>query len=442
MAAMRRLALLSLLFAFTASAEMSFEPLDPTTADAVFLHVAERWSDGCLPMNPVVTRSGNRVEVLWRIREGGCPLMETDWLDRAPLGMFEAGVYEVVPKVDMLRGRFRTFPALTLIVRDRLPFAMTPMYVSTRGGEVTFSGEPFCSGSVRIDNMDFPYRRGGCAIVVTVPPHPAGRADISVRSADSSSMQTYRAVLRFVDPDAAPDPAIVERILVPILYDGPGAFGSRWVTEATIMNRDWFTRPFQWYPFRPCSGAQCGTAVPWLETVSLSSMFGQRPQGLLLFVDRNDSAKRIHFSSIIRNVNNEGSFGTEVPIVRENDFLTVDALMPNVTWGPNARAMLRIYGVDGVLEHFYVDVQAKGKAPESIQFERLPSPCAAVPCNSDQPAFAAIDLAAAFPRYFAANPGRIDVAVRTNDASNIRRFWAFVTVTHNATQNVTVITPQ
>jgi hypothetical protein len=113
-----------------------------------------------------------------------------------------------------------------------------------------------------------------------------------------------------------------------------------------------------------------------------------------------------------------------------------------VAWGPNARAMLRIYGVDGVFERFYVDVQAKGKAPESIQIERLPSPCAAVPCNSDRPAFAAIDLATAFPRYFAANPGKIDVSVRTNDASNVQRFWAFVTVTHNETQNVTVITPQ
>lgn len=438
---MRR-ALLLLLLAITvpAVAEIWIEPPDPTTQTVVTLNVVDSWHDGCLPINPVVTRTGNSIEVVWTVRGGGCPLAVTEWRDRVHLGLFEPGDYEIVPKVRLQGGALQSYPARTLTVRDASPrFLATPRFAGTRGGdEVSLFSEDFCGGAsvvVSIDGAEVASRRpadASCVLLVTMPAHAAGPADVTLRIDGVS--RTWVNAFRYADPDAAPDRALAERILVPILYSGPGAFGSRWVTEASVVSRN----PFDWHRFRPCSTALCGTAVGSQNPASLVTMFGQRPNGLLLFVDR-DAGAALHFGTIIRDVSRDGTHGTEVPIVRESELLTGYVRLPNVTLDPSYRATLRIYGVDGVLENVYVDAHAPGRAPLTWSIERLPSPCSAVPCDSDEPAFVAVDLTAEFRALAGAGPVSIGIEP---DQYSPRRYWAFISVTHNETQRVTVITPQ
>lgn len=133
--------------ALAAQASFEIDPPAPTDVSYVVLQVRDLWRDGCVPLDPKITRADNRIEVLWRLPDGGCPLMVSPWTEDVPLGLLPAGEYEVVLNVD----------------------------------EVI-------------------------------------------------------AAVRFVDPAAAPDRSLYERVLVPVLFDGPGAYGSRWATEAEMIN--------------------------------------------------------------------------------------------------------------------------------------------------------------------------------------------------------------
>jgi hypothetical protein len=58
-------------------------------------------------------------------------------------------------------------------------------------------------------------------------------------------------------------------------------------------------------------------------------------------------------------------------------------------------------------------------------------------CNTNQPAYASVDLMTAFPQ-----SGRHRISIKPASIFTSQRLWAFVTVTNNTTQQVTVISPQ
>lgn len=416
-------------------AEMWADPPDPTNQTSISFHYYKPWHNVCVPQFEQATRNGSRVDVLWRVPGGGCPQGFVDWHAVAPLGLFEPGTYEVVPQV---RGRAGTIIAdvpFKLIVRDTsAPWTVAPLYASTRGGTDIVLSLKSCPDTpedvrVSIDGKAVSARLDHCTITVTAPPRAVpGAADITI-TLDGQAF-TSVAAFRYVDPEAAPDPAVAERVLVPILYSGPGAFGSQWVTEATIRTDE----PFDWYRFRPCSTSQCGGPVGGASVASLMTMFGQRPEGLLLFFDRTPNG--VSLASSIRETSRQQSWGAGIPIVRERDFRMGETSFSNATLDPRYRTTLRIYGVDGVLDSMSIHVRsASGHANLVV---RPMSTCNSVPCNSDRPAYVSVDLTTAAA---SAGAGAVTVLMAPSIASPARRYWAFITVTHNETQAVTVITP-
>ncbi len=422
---------LALFAALSAHAAFEFDPPAPTNESFVFAVVrSEIWRDGCIPVNPKVTRSGSAIDVTWTPREGGCTLALQPWSSRVPLGMLAAGAYDVAFKVNDGVHGMRTLVRMPLIVDEVQPaLFLDRRVVSTAApGTIGFSmcgsvGEPPQSVVATVGGIAAAAQPNGCITTVTLPSLPPGPADLFVRAFG----QEFRVInaVRYIDPAAAPDPSLFERVLVPILFNGPGAFGSMWETRVEMVNTS--TSPVEFVPEhdRPL------TTLAANASTSLSG-FGNRPSGLVLFLPRGSG---LHFGSIIRDVSREADdLGAEVGVVRERD--TSSALvLANVPFDPRYRVQLRIYELDGIEDDVFISA---GQGASTGDVVKGPCQDDDEPCNSNQPAYVSLDLAKAFPAL--AGKGRRSVVIRANNPA--RRLWAFVTVTNNATQRVTVITPQ
>jgi hypothetical protein len=136
--------------------------------------------------------------------------------------------------------------------------------------------------------------------------------------------------------------------------------------------------------------------------------------------------------------------GTEIPIVREKDWLakTVDLL--DIPTDPAVRQTLRVYDPEAtgiasvrvtVYPFYYADVEPLAEVVIELRGgDRTPEGK-----WYDFPDYAEIpDLVAAFPQIATEERLRVTVEPLTPGM----RFWAFITITDNATQQVTVVSPQ
>ena len=410
-------ALFSLLVALPLFGSFTIEPIAPTDRSFVVLQVRHSWRDGCLPVNEVVTRNGNAITVRWGLMGGACPLVVSPWNDDVPLGVLPAGVYTVTLQVDD-RGELVTLETLRLVVTEGAPAVrIEPRIASTAGGtEIRFPD--ICDDAVvTVDGATVPSRVERCVLTATLPAHAPGPVNVRV-----GTTEVVNAV-HYVDPAAAPDPSLFERILIPVIFQGEGAFGSRWETNVVMRN---FSRyPLQSIPDVARPLPLIGGGMP----ISPSALFGNRPAGVVLFVPRGSE---VGFTSHIRDVSRDATqWGTEMPVVRERD--TRETLVfSNVPFDPRYRLQLRIYGIDGVSIPLIVSA-----GPGAVREVELRGPCTETPCNSNEPAYASLDLGAVFPPL--SFPNTIFVQQQLDQP---RRLWAFITVTNNVTQHVTVISPQ
>lgn len=419
--------LASLLFALPHAPEPEgyyrFEPAAPTDRSFVVLQVRQVWRDGCLPVGERVTRSGNAITVRWGIRPGGCTLALEPWNDDVPLGVLDAGVYKVTLQVDDRDG-LKTLDTLTLVVTEAAPaLRVEPRIASTAGGTTIRFPDVCSEGTVIVDGATVPSRVERCTLTATMPAHAAGPVNVRVITA-AGTFDLVNAV-QYVDPAAAPDPSLYERVLIPVIYNGPGAFGSQWQTEIVVRN------------FSPVSMEaipDVAQPLPRLAggaATTINPAVGNRAAGLLLFVPRGSD---LGFTSHIRDVSRDAAqWGTEMPVVRESD--TRDRMtmsFANVPFDPRYRLQMRIYGIDGVSTPVLLFAN-----PNAYRQVVLRGPCTAMPCNSNEPAFATIDLGQSFP----ALTGRQTIMMQ-QQLDQPRRLWAFITVTNNDTQHVTVISPQ
>jgi hypothetical protein len=419
------IAALPLLATHPLTSEISFNPAVPTDRSFVVLEVRDVWRDPCVPRNPVLTRAGNAITVRFTVPPDlACPAVLAPWEAKVPIGVLTPGVYAVTLEVDDFDG-LRRAGVRTLVVRESAPaFVIEPQIASTAGGTVVAfrnvcpnAGTPV---TVSVSGAGVPVLPG-CPVKVTLPAHAPGPVDVTLTVGDLSS--TVVNALQYVDPAAAPDPALYERVLVPVIFNGSGAFGSVWQTNVEMTNLSAFR--IDWVPevSRPL-----GSLDPERST-SLSA-FGERPAGLVLFLPRGAD---VRFGYLIRDLSRDASqWGTEIPVVRERDTQTV-LVLPNVPFDDRYRLQLRIYDIDGVSGEVMV---MAGTQPVGREVS-VAGPCTARPCNSNQPAFASVDLRQLFPTASGAQ------TIRVFGGSDLpARFWAFVTVTNNETQHVTVISPQ
>jgi len=225
---------------------------------------------------------------------------------------------------------------------------------------------------------------------------------------------------------AAQDAAVFERVLVPVsVVDVPGAYGTLWSTELWYRNNS--NKPVAVFPLA------VSDTVPTIgRTTRLPiGAFPADAPGQILFVSR-DGGDDVQFDLRLFNRNDPAaSWGTKLPVVRERE-LADDVQLINVPTAPAYRSTLRIYGVpDAVAGTDSVRVRIYSNDEELLADAEVEL--------RGWPRYAAIaSLADRFPQIRNAERVRVHIEAQSVSA----KIWAFVSVTSNATQQVSVVTPE
>ncbi len=239
-----------------------------------------------------------------------------------------------------------------------------------------------------------------------------------------------------------------EKLLVPIAIFQPiaGARGSLW-TSSLVVRSD-AAGEVAFYPiYVDCMGiGLCPPAqkLPAARTMSLIvTGFPDRPTELL-FVDR-DHASELAFTLRVQDLSRQSqTWGTEIPVIHEREFRTTKLSLADVPITSAFRHTLRIYDPDN-LPNGRVTVRVigitaavyPGHADKLLGEKSLPLRLAPAGHEWHSPAYLEIaDLSQIAPL-----DGYERVLVEVEPTTPGLRLWAFVSVTNNETQHVTVVTP-
>jgi Domain of unknown function DUF11 len=239
------------------------------------------------------------------------------------------------------------------------------------------------------------------------------------------------------------------RLLVPITATNiPGAFGSLWNTDVSMIflaSENPEVRP------APCTETATDCFTPGAP---LRRPFDARQYGYLvtnpndiggqfLYVRLNDANQVRLNARVYDKSRHEETAGSEIPIVREDQFTSDVMSMLNVPVAPHYRHTLRVYdenAVDGtgVIIRVYANDQAQ---PKATVVRRLARPADTRGTTSallpTRPAYLQVDL-----RDITSLDGLTSVRVEVEPAIAQTRLWSFIAITNNDTHHVTLVSPQ
>jgi hypothetical protein len=264
---------------------------------------------------------------------------------------------------------------------------------------------------------------------------------------------TALAVSLLVLPAARAQTIDYEKLLLPTVVNQPqpGAFGSLWVTKLTITNTS--NQPVDAYPYFEQGGIVCdlcGPAALSPNTTIAPLVNPDRPgyRGTFFLVDRR-FVDQVSITLRAQDLSRESqTWGTAIPVVRENEFTNATRSMNDVPMDSRFRQTLRIYSLDSSQSSIVrvtvygvtIDPAHPALKPDTLLGSRdfaLKDNVGLLPSNTvTLPGFleiSSIDLIASTTGY-----DQVRIDVKPLDAS---RIWAFLTVTNNETQHVTVIRP-
>lgn len=248
---------------------------------------------------------------------------------------------------------------------------------------------------------------------------------------------------------SAENPDDFETILLPISFAPwhtvEGAFGTLWRMELWFHNgsdRDVLT--FQPLTDGFCVPVPCSILAPaGKRGIYFNDLNNEGGNGAFLHVS-NGIRDRISFSARLLETSRMAQpTGVALPIVRESEFLAGPSDLLGIPSGPGIRSALRVY--DPVLQRGsavivdVIDEQGNVIATKVL----YPGNHPAVPVVREDRFYnrpgvdAIMDLAAEFP--ILATHDRFHLRLRPLQEGV--RYWAFVSVTHNDTQHVLLITP-
>jgi hypothetical protein len=235
-----------------------------------------------------------------------------------------------------------------------------------------------------------------------------------------------------------------EPVLLPVtVIDAPGAYGSVWTTRAGIYvdaDGDYLVIPLWGEGCVPpsCLEPVGPTRRNYLALGFLPTRAGE-PDGAFIYLTRA-VADHVYFS--LRLSSPTGSNGpVQIPVARERDFRSGRVQIvsiPPVT--PNLRLTARVYGIDPA-RGGSVRVRLIGEIGHQVLAEdrvRLVTSSAKYPgpyTLSAKPASATLSYAVPTPPQYQT----IRLEVQADDPD--LRLWAFVSLTDNVNQSVSVYAP-
>jgi hypothetical protein len=315
------------------------------------------------------------------------------------------------------------------------PFEVLPAF-GRQGTEVFLRGVPGCPGptcatkGVRFNGAEATMLRAtNDGLVATVPALPEGLVDVAVVSPDGSLLTAAGAFRYTTHFDAAN----YARVLFPLIFNGPGAGGSQWVSENLASNRGPMAIDTIPALFRP-QGIDLAmpSALPAHTTVDVPAT---GDAGLLLLVPHG-LEQFVAYASHVRDISRAAqNLGAEIRVVREQN-TAEQVVILGVPSDARYRPRLRIYDIDG--REGPVTVRVSGgngfTLLDASPTLRRSFVCVTTPC--EDAAYATLDLQTALAALPA--PATVEVTVTGEKG---RRLWAFVSLTNNETQQVTTYSP-
>ena len=286
------------------------------------------------------------------------------------------------------------------------------------------------------------------SVTVKTPAHVAGRVDVEIRTGDGRSL-----VLPGAFTYTSTNNPGYEMLLLPVYLDGTvsGAHGSRWKTEFWIHNAG--AESVQVAPLE-CAFAQiCPAVFPPTRTLvaaeslrNLSPFF--RPPssnvGRLLYVSSN-GAENVSTSLRLWDESRQTlDAGAEIPVVRQDEFLTGrQARLLSVPLDGNFRLALRIYEMNLTQAKFHVrvyeQVEGTGAQVPITQFD-VDATTTETGTFRSAPAYGEYSRITDLLQNPVPRPPLLRVEITPLTGGSI--YWAFIAVTNNETQRVSIVTPQ
>ena len=423
------LALSLSLFAFADDRDgVHVVPFGPTNRTPVDVHIPMI----CGVSGQTVTRAGDVFKIT--LLDPNCVLtIPIPSIHTVRLPMLDVGEY----RVDVFfEGQDDVYGSTELVVRNasQKPFEIHPFAVPAFGTDLRLRMTGVLCGAscddirivvggVQAANLE---RTFDGSIWFDVPERrQAGLVDVQVLNGDAISVSP--GALYFFDEA---ERSVFERILFPVVFATDGANGSRWRSEATISNPSpWFVENTNTLsPVRPCLTYPCGERLAPGELATYGDGY---PRGFVLQTPRPE-APDLAFALRIRDVSRQAEgLGTQIPVVREKDFVHGTGItLLDVPLDPRYRVKLRVYMLEPLaVESLSGLMTLRNTVTRDVAFSRG---FLFQPGGRNEPYYAEIDLPAG-----AANE-RVNVHLTLPlDATA----WAFATVTNNATQQVTIVTP-
>ena len=246
-------------------------------------------------------------------------------------------------------------------------------------------------------------------------------------------------ILVIVAPSAQ---AAESKLLLPILAPTPvaGAFGSLWTTQVTIVNVGAQSIRVSGL-LEPCPFECIYPDLPPKTTTDFSRYSSRGVPGRFLWVDadrRGDIKMELRVRDLSRQLS---TWGTEIPVIDEANASQQTVQLLAVPVDTEFRSLLRVYDFDPAPGHFvvvrvFVPRVFKPYSPNPDELLKEISLPLSVPDRTDEyPGYAQLNISGLVD--LSSGNLRIEVAPTTTGL----RFWAFVSVTNNNTQHVTLITP-
>ncbi|HVT05198.1 MAG TPA: hypothetical protein VHL58_17680 [Thermoanaerobaculia bacterium] len=236
------------------------------------------------------------------------------------------------------------------------------------------------------------------------------------------------------------NPSDYEKVLLPILIqETPGAFGSRFISSFFAYNDS--DARVGYYP-SVCSYtcpllqylAAKSEAVPALPTASPTEA-----PGLLLYVERTGSNK-VSFNLRVQDLSRQAlTWGTDLPVVREESFYTGKIQLLNIPLDERFRQTVRVYDVDATGSGAVTLRAFDAATGEALGMTVLSLPVLSQATPPSKPGFGQLfSLSSTFPGI----TGHDRIRLEIESATPGLRYWAFATITNRETQHITTITPQ
>jgi hypothetical protein len=325
---------------------------------------------------------------------------------------------------------------------------------STGGTEVTIAGSGFrktvqcllpCPTTVSFGSTTVPLKaESDTRLIAVTPPHENGTVDVTVNVAGEAPV-TKASAFTF----SATEDFRYERILVPFYLDGSidGAFGSRWKTDLWIRNNG--AEAVDLGPWACASDVPCSDDSALLYALRAGRSQRNLPPlpgpananpSRVLYVSRW-GAGEVSFSLRFADVSRFSlDGGVDLPVIREREMLSRVAQLFNVPLGPSFRGMLRLYDVGRATSAFLVTIYRQGETDEPpLHSVELTATSVQAGEFAPRAAYVQFDISSLFaidkpwP-----DTARIEVTPLTPEST----YWAFISLTNNDTQTVTLVTPQ